>query len=305
MTTSTTILNALRAGDSLDSIGLPKVDGFIDLRGFKAPRPRVVGTRGSPIGEMQLLQDPVVVRNARWNSIDFSRARLQSVLLFHSRIENCRFDGADLSHFAMWGTQVESSSFRFADLRRAALGGIGQDRSRNSFRNVDFSGADLRETVHGSADFRDCVFDDCNLTGVDFRADVFESCRFSGELREVLFYRQAFKLEEFPPNEMKNVDLRRAKLRMCAFRKLDLDTIRWPEDADHIVIRDLPAALDRGIELLESRSDLGARRLTVQLNMIKQWLGANQRVAVINRLDFIEMAGECATDELLLVMRPH
>ena len=42
---------------------------------------------------------------------------------------------------------------------------------------------------------------------------------------------------------MVNVDLSRAKLRWVEFRGLDLDTVRFPDDEDHLILNDYPRSL--------------------------------------------------------------
>jgi uncharacterized protein YjbI with pentapeptide repeats len=148
----------------------------------------------------------------RWADIDFSGADLQSLRLFDTTLDNCSFDEANCRGWRQWGMSIKNCTFRGTNLRDAALGGIDQGK-RNSYRRVDFTKADLRGTAHESADVVDCIFVETNLRKVDFQGTVFVNCTFAGELDEVAFARFAFRGESFPPNEMKGVDFRRAKLR--------------------------------------------------------------------------------------------
>ena len=79
-------------------------------------------------------------------------------------------------------------------------------------------------------------------------------------------------VERFPPNEMKRVDLRRAKLRGSEFRGLDLDEVLFPEDEDHIVVEDYPQILDRLLAYFGERRDMGSQRLAARFEHKKQWL---------------------------------
>jgi hypothetical protein len=106
----------------------------------------------------------------------------------------------------------------------------------------------------------------------------FTDCSFEGELSGVLFYRTGFRGERFPPNEMKRVDFRRAKLPWTEFRGLDLDEVFFPEDDDHIVIDRYPETLDRLLAHFCGRSDMGSRRLATRFEHRKKWLGPHQRV---------------------------
>lgn len=210
---------------SLGDLGLPVNKGRVDLRGLVAPRPTVVGRHVTESAEVTKLGGLIEIRGAHWKGIDFSGARLGSLRLLDSTIEDCSFEGARCQDWRMWGTTVVKTSFRSADLRQAALGGVDNGK-RNSFREVDFTKADLRQTVYVSCDMIGCTFVDCKLSKVDFQGTVFVNCRFEGELDEVLFYRQAFRGEAFPGNEMKGVDLRRAKLRHVEFRGLNMSDVQ-------------------------------------------------------------------------------
>jgi hypothetical protein len=198
----------------------------------------------------------------------------------------------------MWGTTVADTSFRSADLRNAALGGV-DGKKRNRFHTCDFTKADMRRTVYVSADMRECVFSDTKLTKVDFQGTVFEDCRFEGELEEVLFYRQAFRGESLPANEMKGVDLSRARLRHVEFRGLDMKDVRWPEGDDYLIVDNYVGTLDRLLNALKGSESVPHRQLGAILAMKRKWAGANQRVGVLSMSDLIEFAGTEAVDELL------
>ncbi|HWF87928.1 MAG TPA: pentapeptide repeat-containing protein, partial [Pyrinomonadaceae bacterium] len=125
-----------------------------------------------------------------------------------------------------------------------------------SFRLIDFTGADLRQTVYVSADMIDCLFAETNLAKVDFSGNIFKDCVFSGLINEVLFSRSAFRGERFPPNEMKGVDLRKATFRHVEFRNLDMNDVKWPESDQHIVLSNYKGCLSRMIEALRNCADV-------------------------------------------------
>jgi uncharacterized protein YjbI with pentapeptide repeats len=193
----------------------------------------------------------------------------------------------------VWRTDLANVSFRSADLRGAVLGGTGEnDSRRNIFHDVDFTEADMRGTIYGAAEFVRCAFNRAKLSKVDFQSSTFSDCSFEGELREVIFCRRGFKGDRFPPNEMKRVDLRGAKLRWSEFRGLDLDDVSFPAGDDHIVVDNYPEVLERLLVCFGGRADLGSKRLTTRFDHEKVWLGPRQRVGVLNKQDLIEMAGE-------------
>jgi len=198
----------------------------------------------------------------------------------------------------MWGTTVADSSFHSADLREAALGGVEYGK-RNIFRAVDFSRADFRQTAHGSAEMIDCIFDNAKLVKIDFQGTVFVRCRFVGELNEVLFYRHAFGGEAFPPNEMEFVDFSGARLRNVEFRGLDMASVKWPNDEEHIVIDNYRQTLDRVLGELEMRSDVPGRKLRARLAMMRKWAGPNQLKGIISKADLTNAGGDDAVREFL------
>jgi uncharacterized protein YjbI with pentapeptide repeats len=171
-------------------------------------------------------------------------------------------DGRSCRRWRIFGTTITDTSFRGATLRDATLSGLSAEGVRNKFERVDFTKADLRGTAHLSADLIDCDFSRANLSQVDFKGDVFIGCRFEGVLNETIFHRHDVMNRALPPNEMKNVDFQRAKLRAVAFRELDLDSVQWPEDDENIVADDYPGVVDRFWSVISTRSDPGSQALT-------------------------------------------
>jgi uncharacterized protein YjbI with pentapeptide repeats len=292
----------LTTGAPLDGLGLATHHGRIDLRDHVAPKPAVVRHRNAGAADVAELGNLIVIRDAHWRGIDFSGASLGSLRFFDSVIEDCCFEGARCRDWRMWGTAIVNATFRSADLQKAALGAV-EGNKRNSFRQLDFTEANLRGTVYVSCDMIDCKFVDTKLSKVDFQGTTFTNCVFQGELEEVLFYRQAFRGEGFPANDMKGVDLRHARLRHVEFRGLNMGDVMWPEDADHIIIDDYTAVLDRLLNALTGRTDIASRKLSVILTMKRKWAGPDQKRGVLNKLDLLEAAGSEAVGELMRLIR--
>jgi uncharacterized protein YjbI with pentapeptide repeats len=292
---------SLISGKPLEGLSLPTTKGRIDVRGLIAPDPSVVRGFMTSIGQVTELGDLIVLRGVHWKGVDFTGARLGSLRFHESRIDDCVFDSCHCEDWRLWGTTIFGSAFRSADLRRSGLGGVEKGQ-RNSFREIDFTKADLRGTAFKSAEFVRCTFSNTRLDKVDFQSSSFTECVFEGELNEVLFYRKGYRGAhdpEFPPNDMRGVDFRCAKLHLVEFRGLDLDEVRLPEDEEHLLITDYRNALDRVLDTLKTRSDLHSRRLAALLGSCRKWAGPNQKQGVLNKRDLIEAGGEGAVAEFL------
>jgi uncharacterized protein YjbI with pentapeptide repeats len=304
------VWSRLTGGESLEGLGLPLTKaGRVDLQDLVAPQPTVVDqatvvdpTLPAPVNLVKF-GNLIAIRGAHWKGIDFSGARLGFLQFFDSTIEDCSFDGATCHRWEVRGTTIADTSFRSADLREASLGGVREGHERNSFRQVDFTEADMRGTLWISCDMLGARFVETNLLQVDFQGTVFEECTFEGQLDSVIFRRepsQPFRNEAFPPNEMKGVDLRRAELRFVEFRGLDMDDVQWPESPDYLVVDDYCAKLDRALDWLKGRTDVGSRRLIATIGSDRKWAGANQKRGVLSLPDLKRSAGsDAAVTELL------
>jgi uncharacterized protein YjbI with pentapeptide repeats len=285
------ILGRLHRGQSLDGLGLPSIEGRVDLGGLQLAAPMVVDRHQTAVGEIAQIEPAATFRGVRWQNLDFSGSRLNGMRMFGCELENCRFDNCQLQDLRIWSTTLKQCSFRRSNLRTAALGGIEKGR-RNVFSGVDFSGADLRRTAYTAAAFEGCLFANTRLDKVDFQTSTFVDCRFEGELKEVLFYRRGFKGEAFPPNEMRDVDFTRARLHLVEFRGLALDRVRFPEDGGYLVIHNYAAALDKIIASLEQSAEVPAGQVATYLGMARKWAPPGNAAGLLNLLDIAEIAGE-------------
>lgn len=280
-------------------LGLPEVNGRVDLRGLKAPTAASIprGLKGSQIAIVESLGS-IVLRDVCWSGLDLSDSTLNSLRFFDCCVDGCSFNGATCQDVRLWGTRIAGTSFRGSDLRRSALGGV-EGLKRNVFDRVDFTNADLRKTAYLSAEMLECTFASTNLSKVDFQGTVFKNCVFEGELEEVIFYRRGFRGDAFPCNEMKGVDFRRAKFRYVEFRDLDMADVIWPDDTDAVLLEDYPAVLDKMLQRLSSRSDGPARRLTAVIGTMRKWAGRNQQRGVLSKRELIELSSEREVSDLL------
>jgi len=289
--TKAELWNLITKGEVTEDPNLPKVDGRIDLRGLKLPKPAVANQRPFAQFQVRTILPSSSVRGAKLHELDLTGSSIPSLRLFDAEIRNCVLDRCNLADLRMWSTTVANCGFRSTKLRGAALGGIDNGK-RNMFLNVDFSDADMRETAYKSASFTHCRFRNTRLEGTNFQGSTFQDCVFEGEVRNVLFNRSASGGEDLPPNQMLNVDFSRATLRFVGFRGLTLDHVVFPQDTDHFVIRDFDSALDRVLRLLSAQADEAARKLVFFLENERKWVVPNQAQGVVNALDLREVAGD-------------
>jgi fluoroquinolone resistance protein len=299
------IWQQLVRGKLFDAAGIPAIHGRLDLRNLHVAEPRAVETLRMPRMDVTVLDGITSIEGVTWQSIDFTDSQLPGLRFSDCQIRNCIFDRCRLDDMRVWSTDFASVSFRFTDLRGTVLGGTtDNDNRRNTFHDCDFTAADMRGSIYGAAEFLRCKFNRAKLDKVDFQSSAFVDCSFEGELRDVVFCRKGFDCERFPPNEMKRVGLRRAKLRGTTFMGLDLDEVLFPEDEDHIVVDDFPQILDLLLAHFGRRSDIGSRVLVAGFKHDKKWLGPRQKVGVLNKHDLLESGGEDGLETVLKIIGP-
>lgn len=297
------ILHHLANGGPLDGLGIGRVDGRLDLRDLSAPRPSVVGKRDLSFAKIKELGDLIQVEGRQWMDLDLSGSSLESVRFLGGTIVNCKFDRSKCKDLRMWDTSVVDTSFVGANLRGAVLGPVAQNGKRNQFVNVDFSGADLRNTVWQSAEARSCAFRRANLKNVKFNGTVFVDCRFEGRLEDVQFARHAFGYEALPPNDMCGVDFSSAEFHFVDFRRLDMGSVAWPSRDDHYLIEDYRTTLSKMIEVLRGRGDTVSARLRSMLEMLLKWAGEAQVKGVVSTEDLIASGGAEAVTVFTTLLR--
>jgi uncharacterized protein YjbI with pentapeptide repeats len=244
---------------------VPRSDGRIDLRQIASTDPNHVGSEDSRLGRFAILQGLTEFRNVRWDGIDFTGSRLNSLRFFDSEVTNCVFDKCSCRDLRLWRTSFKKCFFRATDLRGSSLGAVLEGR-RNSFEDLIFERADLRDISFNSAEFTRCSFKDSKLKKIDFRGSIFVDCVFEGKLEEVIFSdRRIDAAKDLSPNLMTRVDFSNAELRWVEFRRLDLAGVKFPTSDEYIVLDDFPRFLDLAISSLAGKNDDASTRLSANL----------------------------------------
>lgn len=297
------IWNRLIAGKPLDGLGLETRDGRIDIRSLELPEPSAL-RRFQFHGVRMAEVDSGVIQGVKWRNLDLSNSKIAGLRLMRGHVENCRFDGCNLKGARIWATTFRDVSFRGANLHGSVLGGV-HDGVRNTFVGVDFPEANLTGTIYEAAAFERCTFCNAKLVKIDFQTSTFTACRFEGQLDDVLFYRNGFKGERYPPYEMVNVDFTRARLKHVGFRGLVLDLVRLPDDEEHIVLKNFPATLDQMAATLQRHGDALSKKLVAFIGIDRKWTVPNQEQGYINVPDLADIVGEEGVARFLAAIPPE
>jgi uncharacterized protein YjbI with pentapeptide repeats len=235
-------VNALLAGDSLDSLPIGRHEGRFDLRASW-----LVSTRGvnDPTLAGRLGAVPTL-RNVTIADIDFtaSTARLN---LDGCAMSNCVLDQVGWQGWSVCRSHMEDCSFARADLRDSHFDagndlktptGSGWDEHgvRSVYRRCDFTRTRTGPYVGwGSALFEDCLFADTAFSnyagGPQFFGASFIACVFTGSYKSLEFgyRREPVGLPEPLKPAVRNVDFRRAAIEYLTFHT-------EPEDCELPVI---------------------------------------------------------------------
>jgi uncharacterized protein YjbI with pentapeptide repeats len=303
------IVEALRGGESLEQVDLPRHGGRLDLRYVTIAPPNTSRSKSKRFFVEESTQF-LNIRRGRLADLDLSGAQLESLRFFESQITNCIFDNANLRDWRLWATCVDESSFVEADLRDSSLGAWYEPRRfafrrtgrGNRYHRVNFSRADLRGIEAWAASFIDCDFSHALLRNVDFQASTFVRCRFAGPLYEVIFWDRVPGSSRSEPNRMEDVDFSYAELRFVEFRGLDLKHVHLPANGNHIFVKNYPCVLNEALTWLR-RNPTRMPWLRAYLETELEWLGRGREVGVFNRQDFAELGGEEEAEDAVRVLR--
>jgi uncharacterized protein YjbI with pentapeptide repeats len=281
------VLEGLAGGRLSDDLGWGVVEGRLDLRGLPAPLPKRGNRREIDGWFVEELSESLVIRRASLVGLDMSGAQLESLRMFGSTVSDCVFDAARCQDWRLWGCQLRDSRFMGTDLRRSALG-PWQDGRGNVYERVSFARADLRRFSCTAATFVDCDFANARLEKIDFQSSSFIRARFAGELREVIFWDHGFETGKPDPNPMRDVDFTHALFRDVEFRRLNLDSVRFPESENHLIVHNYRCVIERALDQLRKNDSLIGRLLRASLELRAKWIGPYQDVGVFALADFDE-----------------
>jgi uncharacterized protein YjbI with pentapeptide repeats len=281
------VLDALAVGLLPADLGWGMIKGRLDLRGLPAPLPKRSNRREIDGRFVEELSESLTIRGASLSNLDWSGAQLESLRMFDSTVSDCVFDTARCQDWRLWGCRFRDSRFVGTDLRDSALGPWWNGRG-NVYECVNFSRADLRRISCLAATFIDCDFTDAKLEKIDFQSSSFIGVTFAGKLREVIFWDHGFRTGKPDPNPMQEVDFTNAQLEGVEFRRLNLESVRFPRSADHLVVHNYRCVIERALEILRNDDSRIGRVLRATFEIHKKWIGPQQNIGMFAMADFDE-----------------
>ncbi len=297
------VLARLKAGAPLGGLGLGEVDGRVDLRGFPAPRPRLVSPEDVErrLAGRRLLQAAysqltghVALEDVALRGLDLTGTRLDEVSFRECKIEDCVLDKISGRDLVLLRTTVRRCSFRGASMPGAMLSGW-RDGGWSEYDRVDFTGADLRANANRNvtAWFRDCDFSGARLDGTSFYDCGLVRCRFAGDLEHVHFFGSgAPSGQREGPDHVVDLDLSGTVLRQVTFKGVDLAAVRLPDDPGLRIIRNYPCVMRKAAAALRGRRDNTGWFLWMQFNGRLKGIDLGPPVGLLNRNDYLIWGGE-------------
>jgi uncharacterized protein YjbI with pentapeptide repeats len=276
-------------------------EGRADLRGLYLPDPSVLRDIAVSGMTFQAIGGMLEMRGAKWSSLDLAHARLPNLRFFDSSAEDCRFEKASCRDWRLWNTEVVRCAFEGADLRDSTLGTLHGEKP-NTWRDVSFDRADLRNLLMYRSTVMGCTFRDARLDGAKFQQSAIQACVFSGRMTDVLFDGRDLPGEP-PAAAMYDVDFSDASLTHVEFRGCRFVDVRMPDTADIWVIPDYPKVARFALTLVAEDSRLEAQMLARILRGELKLPGCDDSVGVFNKADDVAIGGAAFADLAESVLR--
>jgi uncharacterized protein YjbI with pentapeptide repeats len=229
-----TVLDAVLSGGRMSAdLGLGEHEGRWDLRGISLGDDASKWEMAGLLKPLWKLLGGGGAVSPRWEKIDFSYAKLVGLNLREAFIEDSVFDEADCSRWGLWKCEIHRCRFKGTDMRGAALGTgsrlTGGKGEGNTWVEVVFEGADMRDAVLDGTKFIRCAFSHLRANGIQFNQCDLHGSRFLGPLKDVVFDCRGLDGE---PTRLREVDFSGATFSEVAFRGCLLSEVRLPTQPD-------------------------------------------------------------------------
>jgi len=283
------VIKRLKAGRSLNGLGLDNGTGGFDLSGLPAAPSH--GSVERRVGSLviQQVSGVVEINGQKLVGIDFSAARLNGWRLRSCELVDCKFVNTQCAEWILWDCAVSRCKFDRANLRGSIL---GAESGPARWDSTSFFGSDLRHASAYGAAFVECDFSDARLDQANFNQCLFSHCRFAGRVEEALFDGRKLPGRP-PPREMEAVDFSRATFVNTDFRGFSLGDVALPTGGEVFLIRHFPCV---GARVLEKTSGDESESVRILRAVLKNSLGgpplAPDASWVFNRRDWREWGGE-------------
>jgi len=224
--TAKKVLRRLRWGRSLDGLGLPTVDGRLDLRGFALPEAELTPVEAAGMQVQVATGKFPELRKIRLHGADLTGASLRHLGLTDATLTDCVLRDADLTHFRTWRCTFTDCDLSGAVLTDAVLSSRHRGTG-TTWRNCTFNEVTLDGVVAEGGDFEGCVFERVRMANMVFNGCSFTDCRITGVLDNVTFT-GANQPPGTRPVTMANLDLRDCRLTNVGFAGLRLSGVLLP-----------------------------------------------------------------------------
>lgn len=273
-------------------VGFGIHEGRCDLRGLVVAVPQHAGKVSVPGASVDRMSGVVQFRDARWEAIDLSHARLPSLRFFDSVIDDCRFDRAVCVDWRLWASEVKNTSMAGSDLRGAAIG-TWENGRRNVWRNVAFDDANLQDALVLGSLLEGCSFQATALKGTDFDQVTMRGCKFTGPLKNMIFDGRELPRKP-PPGWYTDVDFSNASFNDVEFRGCHFERVTLPDGV--YAIPNFPNVERQALKLLREIDTVEASMLRAEFEMVLKWPGRDDSVGVFNRHEYVISGGEPLAD---------
>jgi uncharacterized protein YjbI with pentapeptide repeats len=285
-------MSALGAGKPA-AAGLPIHNGRIDFRAFDTPPggPSTSGGLGDRVKRAfgALPRDWSSLKSIRLDKVDFTHARLSHLIFEDVEITDCVFDRTVLESARFGRCSFRDCSFVRADLGGARLGDFWNPNRflPSEFRGCNFSNADMTDTDVLGSRFERCDFRHARMGHSEWAGAVLHDCSFAGEIREARFEATG-RINRVParPEMLDSVDLSNTQLRWVEFDGLNLNGTVFPNDGNHLVVRDSRCFAQAVLDELGASDTTPARFARSVLPRRVRRLGPAQAAELFNLKDW-------------------
>lgn len=226
-----------KKGSNISKLNVPFTkEGFVDLRGFNAPKIDKEGTLSYNLKKSGIAEglriDSVVFEKVDLSLTDFDMCRFVKCTFSKVKIDNSRFWAS-----TFWGCLFEESS-----ISRSYLGASTFNKSsillpnrKNNFVGVTFENTNLSNVVFIEQNFRSCQFINCKTGFMKLSSCNLRGLKFEGIIRNIFISDNT---------KAQSVNLTEAIMDGVQFRNTSLSGFQFPSEDVYYKSKNLLKELD-------------------------------------------------------------